>query len=148
MTQKEQDVGRLANREKVQPGTWFVFEKVLLEAQVLEMEDGSLSVCLFIIREFLRFVRCQIAAAALHDREIRKSGEIPDGILQRIGVCQRLRQALLLTPELKKKLARTAFVLGMILHVGLGTFRPVSVEKIEEHIMHSEHYEMPKETAI
>ncbi len=35
----------------------------------------------------------------------------------------------------------------MTLHVGLGTFRPVSVEKVEEHIMHSEHYEMPKETA-
>lgn len=31
------------------------------------------------------------------------------------------------------------------LHVGLGTFRPVSVEKIEDHEMHSEYYEMSKE---
>ncbi len=33
------------------------------------------------------------------------------------------------------------------LHVGLGTFRPVSVEKIEEHEMHSEFYSMSREVA-
>ncbi|SFA69138.1 S-adenosylmethionine--tRNA ribosyltransferase-isomerase [Lentibacillus halodurans] len=33
------------------------------------------------------------------------------------------------------------------LHVGLGTFRPVSVEKIEEHKMHAEFYQMSKKTA-
>ena len=33
------------------------------------------------------------------------------------------------------------------LHVGLGTFRPVSVDTIEEHKMHSEHYQMTKEVA-
>ncbi|MBR3150328.1 MAG: S-adenosylmethionine:tRNA ribosyltransferase-isomerase, partial [Eubacterium sp.] len=33
------------------------------------------------------------------------------------------------------------------LHVGLGTFRPVKVDDFTEHKMHSEHYQMPKETA-
>lgn len=33
------------------------------------------------------------------------------------------------------------------LHVGLGTFRPVSVDKIEEHTMHSEYYDVSEETA-
>jgi S-adenosylmethionine:tRNA ribosyltransferase-isomerase len=33
------------------------------------------------------------------------------------------------------------------LHVGLGTFRPVKVEDIAEHHMHSEHYSIPKITA-
>ncbi len=33
------------------------------------------------------------------------------------------------------------------LHVGLGTFRPVSVDNVEEHDMHSEYYEMTAETA-
>lgn len=33
------------------------------------------------------------------------------------------------------------------LHVGLGTFRPVSVDSIEDHDMHSEYYEMTTETA-
>ena len=33
------------------------------------------------------------------------------------------------------------------LHVGLGTFRPVKVENVLEHHMHSEHYSISKETA-
>ncbi len=33
------------------------------------------------------------------------------------------------------------------LHVGLGTFRPVSVENIDDHEMHSEYYQMSQETA-
>ncbi len=38
-------------------------------------------------------------------------------------------------------------ICSITLHVGLGTFRPVKVEKIEEHQMHSEFYQMSKETA-
>ena len=38
--------------------------------------------------------------------------------------------------------------LGFItLHVGLGTFRPVEAEQIENHVMHREFYSVPKETA-
>ncbi|MEJ7351261.1 S-adenosylmethionine:tRNA ribosyltransferase-isomerase, partial [Staphylococcus epidermidis] len=33
------------------------------------------------------------------------------------------------------------------LHVGLGTFRPVSVDNIDDHEMHSEYYQMTSETA-
>ena len=38
-------------------------------------------------------------------------------------------------------------VVFVTLHVGLGTFRPVSVDNILDHKMHREHYHMPKETA-
>lgn len=38
-------------------------------------------------------------------------------------------------------------VVYLTLHVGLGTFRPVKVENIEEHDMHSEYYHLSKETA-
>ncbi len=33
------------------------------------------------------------------------------------------------------------------LHVGLGTFRPVKVDRIEEHLMHAEHFVITKEVA-
>ncbi|MDR6555559.1 tRNA preQ1(34) S-adenosylmethionine ribosyltransferase-isomerase QueA [Paenibacillus qinlingensis] len=46
--------------------------------------------------------------------------------------------------RLKDKGIRLAFV---TLHVGLGTFRPVSVDKIEEHQMHAEYYILSEETA-
>ncbi len=52
------------------------------------------------------------------------------------------------TPALLDKIrdmgVKVAFV---TLHVGLGTFRPVKAENIEEHHMHTEHYVLPAETA-
>ncbi|MBR5949108.1 MAG: tRNA preQ1(34) S-adenosylmethionine ribosyltransferase-isomerase QueA [Clostridia bacterium] len=38
-------------------------------------------------------------------------------------------------------------IADVLLHVGLGTFRPVSVENVEEHHMHSEYYECSEEAA-
>ncbi|MBD1371730.1 tRNA preQ1(34) S-adenosylmethionine ribosyltransferase-isomerase QueA [Hazenella sp. IB182357] len=38
-------------------------------------------------------------------------------------------------------------IVYLTLHVGLGTFRPVMVENIEEHQMHAEYYELSEETA-
>ena len=38
-------------------------------------------------------------------------------------------------------------VVFMTLHIGLGTFRPVKVEDVEEHDMHAEFYQLSKETA-
>lgn len=49
-----------------------------------------------------------------------------------------------LLEAIKKKGVKTAY---LTLHVGLGTFRPVSVENVEEHIMHTEHYEVSQEAA-
>lgn len=49
-----------------------------------------------------------------------------------------------LLDELKAKGVQLAFI---TLHVGLGTFRPVSVDNIDDHEMHSEYYQMTQETA-
>lgn len=52
------------------------------------------------------------------------------------------------TNELLEKLKNKGVKIGYVtLHVGLGTFRPVKVSNITEHLMHSEHYYMPQETA-
>ena len=52
------------------------------------------------------------------------------------------------TPELLERIQAKGVELGFVtLHVGLGTFRPVSVEDIQDHKMHSEHYYMPQATA-
>ena len=47
------------------------------------------------------------------------------------------------TKELLDKIPNKAFV---TLHVGAGTFQPVKTENLDEHKMHSEWYEIPKET--
>jgi S-adenosylmethionine:tRNA ribosyltransferase-isomerase len=49
-----------------------------------------------------------------------------------------------LLDQIKKKGVTVAFI---TLHVGLGTFRPMSVDTIEEHVMHEEYYSLSQETA-
>ena len=52
------------------------------------------------------------------------------------------------TKELLQKIKDKGINIGYVtLHVGLGTFRPVKVDNITEHKMHSEHYEIPETTA-
>ena len=52
------------------------------------------------------------------------------------------------TPELMRKIENKGVKIGYVtLHVGLGTFRPVKVDDVTRHKMHSEHYEMPEKTA-
>jgi len=52
------------------------------------------------------------------------------------------------TKELLEQIeAKGVNIAYITLHVGLGTFRPMSVEKVEEHVMHSEFFVMSQETA-
>ncbi|MBN2449207.1 MAG: tRNA preQ1(34) S-adenosylmethionine ribosyltransferase-isomerase QueA [Lentisphaeria bacterium] len=52
------------------------------------------------------------------------------------------------TPSVLERLqALGVRVAHVTLHVGPGTFRPVQSERIEEHVMHEEAYELPEETA-
>ncbi|MGQ9779305.1 MAG: tRNA preQ1(34) S-adenosylmethionine ribosyltransferase-isomerase QueA [Bacillota bacterium] len=51
------------------------------------------------------------------------------------------------TPELLETLKKTGIHLAYLtLHVGIGTFRPVRVARVEEHRMHAEFYTLPPET--
>ena len=52
------------------------------------------------------------------------------------------------TPELLEKIAQKGVkIVDVLLHVGLGTFRPVSEENIEDHQMHLEYYEVTEQAA-
>ncbi len=52
------------------------------------------------------------------------------------------------TPALLSALQeRGVIIVDILLHVGLGTFRPVSAQTVEEHHMHAEYYEVTPEAA-
>lgn len=52
------------------------------------------------------------------------------------------------TPELLEKIrSKGVAIAPVMLHVGLGTFRPVKAERIDEHIMHTEYFSVSKESA-
>ncbi len=52
------------------------------------------------------------------------------------------------TPELLKEIEEMGVeIVDVLLHVGLGTFRPVKVDDVENHHMHSEYFEVSEEAA-
>ena len=52
------------------------------------------------------------------------------------------------TQELLEKIRQKGIeILDVTLHIGLGTFKPVKEQKVEDHVMHTEHFEMSKEVA-
>ena len=52
------------------------------------------------------------------------------------------------TPELLDKVRQKGVtIVPVTLHVGLGTFRPVTVEDVDTHVMHSEYYQVTQEAA-
>ncbi len=52
------------------------------------------------------------------------------------------------TPELMAKVRQKGVtIVPVTLHVGLGTFRPVTVDDVDSHVMHSEHYIVTEEAA-
>ena len=52
------------------------------------------------------------------------------------------------TPEVLERVRQKGVeIVPVLLHVGLGTFRPVKEENVENHVMHSEYYEVTPEAA-
>ena len=52
------------------------------------------------------------------------------------------------TPELMERIrAKGVEIVPVMLHVGLGTFRPVKADKIGDHVMHTEFFSVPEESA-
>ena len=64
------------------------------------------------------------------------------------GSCAAPTAGLHFTPSLLEKLRQKGVTIAeVLLHVGLGTFRPVQTDSIETHKMHSEYWEISEETA-
>ena len=52
------------------------------------------------------------------------------------------------TPELLERIkAKGIDIVPVLLHVGLGTFRPVKAENVEDHVMHAEFYQVTPQAA-
>jgi len=146
-------------RGKVKKGTKLFFDKGLV-AEVEELlEDGS-RVVSFKLRiengewkkiDFLELVNVleEIGHVPLPPYIKRSDEKIDEKEYQTIfakkeGAVAAPTASLHFTDELLNKIKEKYF---LTLHVGAGTFKPVEVEDIREHKMHSEFYEIPKNTA-
>ena len=137
--------------KRAKEGTSFVFGGGLLRCEVAEVkEDGNRLLKFRYEGEFFSLLD-KIGQMPLppYIKEKLKDQERYQTVYSReTGSAAAPTAGLHFTPELLERLKEKGIKLGFVtLHVGLGTFRPVSAEKITDHKMHAEHYYMPRETA-
>jgi S-adenosylmethionine:tRNA ribosyltransferase-isomerase len=150
-------------RGKVKKGTKLYFDEGLM-AEVVELLDDGSRVVKFKLPsskfqvpskyeeiEFLELVKIleKIGHVPLppyikRDDEKIDEREYQSVFAKKEGAVAAPTASLHFTEELLKKIEKKAY---LTLHVGAGTFKPVEVEDIRKHKMHSEFFEIPKKTA-
>ena len=154
VAQKENDVWECLCKpgKRAKVGTVFSFGEGKLTGEVIAVneEDGNRFVK-FTCEGNIFAVLDEIGSMPLppYIREKLKDKERYQTVYSReLGSAAAPTAGLHFTPEMldeiRKKGVKIAYV---TLHVGLGTFRPVKVDDVTKHNMHSEHYIMPQETA-
>lgn len=136
---------------KTKPGTKLVFGGGELEAEVVEVAEGGNRIVEFKYDGIFLEVLERLGKMPLppYIKTELEDGERYQTVYSKeLGSAAAPTAGLHFTKELLAKIAekgvRECFV---TLHVGLGTFRPVKAEDIEEHEIHSEFCIMPEETA-
>ena len=136
---------------KTKPGTRLSFGEGELSATVIDTADGGNKLIKFsykgIFLEVLEHLGRMPLPPYIHE-ELQDAERYQTVYSRAIGSAAAPTAGLHFTEELLRKLEAAGVRLCYVtLHVGLGTFRPVRAEAIEEHKMHSEFYIMPDETA-
>lgn len=138
-----------AKRLKV--GTIVSFGNGLLKASVVEkFDEGLTHVKLLydgILMEILDKLGTMPLPPYIHE-SLSDQGRYQTVYAKNIGSAAAPTAGLHFTKELLSEIEKKGVIITYVtLHVGLGTFRPVEVENVLEHHMHSEYYIMSKETA-
>lgn len=153
LEQKRKDVWECLVRpgNKIHEGTRLSFADGLLTAEVLEhLETGNRIVQFFYQGEFYGLLD-QIGKMPLppyiHE-ELKNAERYQTVYSNEVGSAAAPTAGLHFTRELLARLPEYGVdIASVTLHVGLGTFRPVKVDDIQQHHMHSEHYCMTQQTA-
>ena len=137
--------------KRLKEGTIVSFGDGLLKALVTEkLEDGIIHVKLIyngILMEILDKLGTMPLPPYIHEK-LEDQSRYQTVYAKYEGSAAAPTAGLHFTKELLKEIENKGVIITYVtLHVGLGTFRPVEVENILEHKMHSEFYTMNKETA-
>ncbi len=153
LEQKEKDIWEaLAGPgKKAKPGAKFNFPGSSLKAEVLETTSSGNRIIKFTYDGDFYTELDKVGQMPLphYITETLKDKERYQTVYSHeLGSAAAPTAGLHFTKEILEKIKEKGVDIGFVtLHVGLGTFRPVKAEEITDHKMHSEHYEISKETA-
>lgn len=129
---------------KLHVGVKVIFGDGLLKAEILDtMPGGTRKVKFYydgIFNEILDKIGLMPLPPYIHE-ELKDRDRYQTVYAKYDGSAAAPTAGLHFTPELLEKIeAKGIKIANVTLHVGIGTFRPVKEEKVEDHEMHSEHF--------
>ncbi len=134
---------------KLKPGSKVIFGDGLLKAEILDvLEDGTRKVKFEydgIFNEILDKIGLMPLPPYIHE-SLKENDRYQTVYAKYEGSAAAPTAGLHFTPELLKRIEEKGIkIANVTLHVGIGTFRPVKEENIEEHKMHTEHFYIKQE---
>ena len=134
---------------KLHIGTKVIFGDGLLTAEILEIMPGGTRKVQFsykgIFNEILDKIGLMPLPPYIHE-ELKDNDRYQTVYAKYDGSAAAPTAGLHFTPELLKKIEEKGVkIANVTLHVGIGTFRPVKEEDVEDHEMHTEHFYIKQE---
>ncbi len=141
----------VGNARIVKVGTIITFGDGVLKAKCLEVRDEGIRIFEMLYDGIFYEILDKLGTTPLPPY-IKEKLEDPDRyqtVYAKVeGSAAAPTAGLHFTPEILEKIkAKGVDIVDVTLHVGLGTFRPVKVDEVTDHHMHSEFYMMSKESA-
>lgn len=153
LTQKENDVWECLCKpgKRAKIGTKFDFGDGKLQGEVIDVQEDGNRIVRFTCDGNIFAVLDEIGQMPLppYIKEKLENKERYQTVYSKeLGSAAAPTAGLHFTPEMLENIKAMGVKIGYVtLHVGLGTFRPVKVDDVTKHKMHTEHYHMPPETA-
>jgi S-adenosylmethionine:tRNA ribosyltransferase-isomerase len=154
LKQKENNVWECLCKpgKRAKIGTKFVFGEGLVDCEVIDItEDGNRLIKFNCDSKEIYTILDKIGKMPLPPyitAELKDGERYQTVYSKELGSAAAPTAGLHFTKEMLQEIQNKGIKIGYVtLHVGLGTFRPVKVDDVTKHKMHSEHYHMPKETA-
>lgn len=136
---------------KLKPETKVSFGDGLLKAEILEVLEGGNRKVRFEYEGIFNEILDKIGLMPLPPyikEKLKENDKYQTVYAKYEGSSAAPTAGLHFTEELLQQIKKKGVqIANVTLHVGIGTFRPVKVENVEEHNMHSEHYYIKKEDA-
>ena len=134
---------------KLHVGTEVIFGDGILKAEILEIMPGGTRKVKFeydgIFNEILDKIGLMPLPPYIHE-ELKEKDRYQTVYAKYNGSAAAPTAGLHFTDELLEELERKGVIIANVtLHVGIGTFRPVKVDTVEAHKMHSEHFYIKQE---
>jgi len=136
--------------KKAQPGTKLLFDLPEITADIIDFSEDGSRLIKFTYQGIFYDILDRMGKMPLPPY-IKKNLEDPDRYqpvyARERGSAAAPTAGLHFTPELIRKISEKNEIAKIMLHVGLGTFRPVKEENVEDHPMHKEFYRIDEASA-